>query len=90
MILDYEIERQVGEYLTQMLEKHTDADTAVEETAKEFNVTNKDVLEAASLEDYVDILIQWKVIPDILNYRFLEIKFKEEWLNSIGSLKEED
>lgn len=89
MILNYEIEKQVREYLARMLEKYMDADTAVEKTAKEFNVTNKDVLEAASLEDYVDILIQWKVIPDVLNYRFLESKFKEEWLNSIGSTEEE-
>lgn len=56
----------------------------VEILAREFDVTNKEVLEEMNLELYIRYLIANNFIPDIFKYHYIDKNFREEWLKKSG------
>lgn len=57
---------------------------AVEATAVELEITNKDVIECIDYEDYVGLLVELNIIPDIDHFDFLEKHFYKEYLEASG------
>lgn len=60
----------------------------VEATAKVRGISNREVLQSISLQDYIEYLIHEKIIPDIDSSAFIDKSFNKDWLDSTGALED--
>lgn len=84
VLKEIELESKYRDALERNKKELKSVSKAIDETAKEFDVTNKTIIDCMNYEDYVAFLIEEKVIPDIDRYDFIEKNFNKEYLNSVG------
>lgn len=83
-MFDYKLEGAIEEYIKNHRAEYDKVGKLVTDTAKKFNVKNKQVIDCLSGFDYIDFLIEEEVIPDIYKSDFVEKSFKDEYLNASG------
>ena len=79
-----ELEDTIEEYLKNHRSEYSKIGLLVTDTAKKFNVKNKQVIDCLSNNDYIDFLIEEDIIPDIYKYDFVEENFTDKYLDASG------
>lgn len=83
-MIDYKLEGAIEEYIKNHRAEYDKVGTLVTDTAKNFKVKNKQVIDCLSGFDYIDFLIEEGVIPDIYKSDFVEKNFVDKYLDASG------
>ena len=77
-MIDYKLEGAIEEYIKNHRAEYDKVGTLVTDTAKNFKVKNKQVIDCLSGFDYIDFLIEEGVIPDTYKSDFVEKNFVDK------------